>query len=85
MADFDYKKMRDYVSADPEVTKLREKRTTSYKKIDSLKESARKNIEKMHQNHQIVHEPGSGVSVWAETLSGCSHGLHEPPGTPPDP
>ena len=48
MADFDYKKMRDYVSADPEVTKLREKRTLSYKKIDSLKESARKNIEKMH-------------------------------------
>ena len=48
MADFDYKKMHDYVSADHEVTKLREKRTTSYKKIDSLKESARKNIEKMH-------------------------------------
>ena len=38
MADFDYKKMRDYVSADPEVTKLREKRCLSYKKIDSLKE-----------------------------------------------
>ena len=45
MADFDYKKMRDYVSADPEVTKLREKRTLSYKKIDGLKETARKNIE----------------------------------------
>ena len=48
MADFDYKKMRDYVSADPEVTKLREKRTTSYKRIDSLKQSARESIEKMH-------------------------------------
>ena len=48
MADFDYKKMRDYVSADPEVTKLREKRSTSYKRIDTLKESARQSIEKMH-------------------------------------
>ena len=48
MADFDYKKMRDYVSADPEVTKLREKRTSSYKRIDTLKQSARENIEKMH-------------------------------------
>ena len=48
MADFEYKKMHDYVSADPEVTKLREKRTTSYKRIDSLKQSARESIEKMH-------------------------------------
>ena len=48
MADFDYKKMRDYVSADPEVTKLREKRTLSYKRIETLKQSARENIEKMH-------------------------------------
>ena len=40
--------MQDYVSADPEVSKLREKRTLSYKKIDGLKETARKNIEKMH-------------------------------------
>ena len=36
MADFDYKKMRDYVSADPEVTKLREKRTTNYIKFSSV-------------------------------------------------
>ena len=35
MADFDYKKMRDYVSADPEVSKLREKRTLSWKRIDT--------------------------------------------------
>ena len=46
MADFDYKKMRDYVSADPEVTKLREKRTLSYKRIETLKQSARENIRK---------------------------------------
>ena len=48
MADFEYKKMRDYVSADPEVTKLREKRTLNYKRIGTLKQSARENIEKMH-------------------------------------
>ena len=47
MADFDYKKMRDYVSADPEVSKLIEKRTLSWKRIDTLKQSARENIEKM--------------------------------------
>ena len=44
-----------------------------------------KNIEKIDKNHGIWYEPGSGVSVWAQTLSKCSHGLHEPPGTPPDP
>ena len=54
MADFDYKKMRDYVSADPEVSKLREKRTLSYKKIDSLKESARKNIETLKKHFFFV-------------------------------
>ena len=37
MADFDYQKMNDYVSADPELSKLREKRTQSYKKMNSLK------------------------------------------------
>ena len=48
MADFDYKKMRDYVSADPEVTKLREKRTNNWKKIKQLKTNAQSHIEKMH-------------------------------------
>ena len=48
MADFDYQKMNDYVSADPELSKLREKRTQSYKKMNSLKDTARTNIEKMH-------------------------------------
>ena len=43
------------------------------------------NIEKVHQNHQNWYEPGSGVSVWAETWSGCSHGLPQPPGMPLDP
>ncbi|HCI70247.1 MAG TPA: hypothetical protein DHV30_06490 [Balneola sp.] len=48
MADFDYKKMHDYVNADPELTKLKEKRTLSHKKMESYKSSARTNIEKMH-------------------------------------
>ena len=48
MADFDYQKMNDYVSADPELSKLRKKRTQSYKKMNSLKDTARTNIEKMH-------------------------------------
>ena len=82
MADFDYKKMRDYVSADPEVTKLREKRTLSYKKIDSLKESARKNIEKMHGLYlaktavmqKVRYEPAeeSADAVLEETTGQCS-------------
>ena len=33
MADFDYQKMNDYVSADPEVTKLRQQRDSAQKKI----------------------------------------------------
>ena len=48
MADFDYQKMHDYVSADPEVTKLRKQRTTAHQKIKIQKELARRNIEKMH-------------------------------------
>ena len=82
MADFDYKKMRDYVSADPEVTKLREKRTLSYKKIDGLKETARKNIEKMHGLYlaksavmqKIRYEPAeeSADAVLEEITGQCS-------------
>ena len=48
MADFDYQKMNDYVTADPEVAKLREQKASAYKKIKSLKDSARRHIEKMH-------------------------------------
>ena len=48
MADFDYQKMNDYVSADPEVAKLREQKTSARKKIETLKTSARRHIEKMH-------------------------------------
>ncbi len=48
MADFDYQKMSDYVNADPEVTKLREKRTANWKKIEQLKTSSQSHIEKMH-------------------------------------
>ena len=48
MADFDYQKMHDYVSADPEVTKLRKQRTTAHSKIKIQRELARKHIEKMH-------------------------------------
>ena len=82
MADFDYKKMRDYVSADPEVTKLREKRTTSYKRIDSLKQSARESIEKMHGLYlaktavmsKVQYEPaGSEADEILENITGqCS-------------
>ena len=48
MADFDYQKMNDYVTADPEVAELREKRNTTRKKIEEFKDSARRHIEKMH-------------------------------------
>ena len=82
MADFDYKKMRDYVSADPEVSKLREKRTTSYKRIDSLKQSARENIEKMHGLYlaktavmeKVQYEPAgeSADEVLEEITGQCS-------------
>ena len=48
MADFDYQKMNDYVSADPEVAKLREQKTAAHKKIATLKTSAHRHIEKMH-------------------------------------
>ena len=48
MADFDYQKMNDYVTADPEVAELREKRNATRKKIEELKNSARRHIEKMH-------------------------------------
>ena len=48
MADFDYQKMSDYVNADPEVTKLRDQRTTAYRKMKILKDSSRRHIEKMH-------------------------------------
>jgi len=48
MADFDYQKMNDYVSADPEVTKLRQQRSSAQKKIKILKQSSIRHIEKMH-------------------------------------
>ena len=82
MADFDYKKMRDYVSADPEVTKLREKRCLSYKRIDTLKQSARENIEKMHGLYlaktavmeKVQYEPAgeSADEVLEEITGQCS-------------
>jgi len=82
MADFDFKKMRDYVSADPEVSKLREKRTLSYKRIDTLKQSARENIEKMHGLYlaktavleKVQYEPAeeSADAVLEEITGQCS-------------
>ena len=48
MADFDYQKMNDYVTADPEVAELREKRNSTRKKIEQLKHSAHNHIAKMH-------------------------------------
>ena len=48
MADFDYQKMHDYVSADPEVTKLRKQRKSAHQKIKIQRELALKHIEKKH-------------------------------------
>ena len=48
MADFDYQKMNDYVSADPEVSKLRQQKDSAIKKIKILKKSSIRHIEKMH-------------------------------------
>ena len=82
MADFDYKKMRDYVSADPEVTKLREKRTLNYKKIEQLKATSRSHIEKMHGLYlaktaviaKVQYEPaGTEADEILENITGqCS-------------
>ena len=36
MADFDYQKMNDYVSADPEVAKLREQKTSAHRHIEKM-------------------------------------------------
>ena len=82
MADFDYKKMSDYVSADPEVTKLREKRTLNYKKIEQLKATSRSHIEKMHGLYlaktaviaKVQYEPaGTEADEILENITGqCS-------------
>lgn len=82
MADFDYQKMHDYVSADPEVTKLREKRISNYKKIDSLKTSANNHIEKMNglylakratMSNVQYESAGSDADEILETITGqCS-------------
>ena len=82
MADFDYQKMSDYVSADPEVTKLREKRTLNYKKIEQLKATSRIHIEKMHGLYlaktaviaKVQYEPaGTEADEILENITGqCS-------------
>ena len=82
MADFDYQKMSDYVSADPEVTKLREKRTLNYKKIEQLKATSRSHIEKMHGLYlaktaviaKVQYEPaGTEADEILENITGqCS-------------
>ena len=48
MADFDYQKMNDYVTADPEVAELREKRNETRKKIEEFNYSSLRHIEKIH-------------------------------------
>ena len=82
MADFYYQKMSDYVSADPEVTKLREKRTLNYKKIEQLKATSRSHIEKMHGLYlaktaviaKVQYEPaGTEADEILENITGqCS-------------
>ena len=82
MADFDYQKMSDYVNADPEVTKLREKRTANWKKIEQLKTSSQSHIEKMHGLYlaktavmsKVQYEPaGSEADEILENITGqCS-------------
>ncbi len=82
MADFDYQKMNDYVTADPEVAKLRERRIHSRKKIESLKNSARSHICKMHGLYlaknavidKFQYEPaGSEADEILENITGqCS-------------
>jgi len=82
MAEFDYQKMNDYVTADPEVAKLRERRTQSRKKIESLKTSARHHICKMHGLYLAktvvidkfqYESAGSEADAVLETITGqCS-------------
>ena len=82
MADFDYQKMNDYVSADPEVTKLRQQRDSAQKKIKILKQSSIRHIEKMHGLYlaktavmeKVQYEPAeeSADAVLEEITGQCS-------------
>jgi len=82
MADFDYQKMNDYVTADPEVAELREKRNSTRKKIEEFKDSARRHIEKMHGLYlaktavmqKVRYEPAeeSADAVLEEITGQCS-------------
>ena len=82
MADFDYQKMNDYVSADPEVTKLREQKDSALKKIKILKQSSIRHIEKMHGLYlaktavmeKVQYEPAeeSADEVLEEITGQCS-------------
>ena len=82
MADFDYQKMNDYVSADPEVAKLREQKTAARKKIETLKTSARRHIEKMHGLYLaktaviekiMVEPPTKEEEQYLEQITGQCH------------
>jgi len=82
MADFDYQKMNDYVSADPEVTKLREQKDSALKKRKILKQSSIRHIEKMHGLYlaktavmeKLQYEPAeeSAEEVLEEITGQCS-------------
>ncbi len=82
MADFDYQKMNDYVTADPEVAKLREQKTSAYKKIETLRKSARRHIEKMHGLYLaktaviekiMVEPPTNEEEQYLEQITGQCH------------
>ena len=82
MADFDYQKMNDYVSADPEVTKLREQKDSARKKMKILRQSSIRHIEKMHGLYlaktavmqKVQYEPAdeSADEVLEEITGQCS-------------
>ena len=48
MTNFSYTKMREFVNADPELTKLREAKNAAYRKIDALKKAAQEMLNKQH-------------------------------------
>lgn len=82
MADFDYQKMNDYVTADPEVAKLREQRTAARKKIETLKTSAHRHIGKMHGLYLaksaviekiMVEPPTKEEEQYLEQITGQCH------------
>ena len=69
MANFDYKKMHDFVNADPELKKLREARLAAHKKIDQLNTIAATACHKqnsLYKAYELVIRKQSEISSYTD-------------------